>query len=422
MKVPAKYKRLGIRVRCNACGYQVSATCKQSGRGIDSCKNKNRHKYMLLVVVPGGKGKRRIRILDTRDFDEVLVELKRFREELKANGYHKVVRAELPKPRTLIHFFTKFLDTLEGKNVPEHLIKRVSEAYVADTRRSFEMFLIALCKNGYMKEVLVPDEIGDNEVGIFHSYLLKDLGFAARTYNKHMTTLRKFYTWLVKSERLPVRNPFESVVLQKIEAQENLIISKEEYEALLDVITRENGIFYRANRVVKNAYRPWLKDAIRLALETGVRREELFLIKWSDLQEVDPGKYVFRLSNLKVNRIMGTSSSLKFVPLTKSLRQLLNELGMEEKQGSDDYIIERDKDADMDNLKDALSRGFSHYIKLVSDRPLTFKCLRKCYITHLSMSVGDTGLWTGHSNTKVLRDHYLSSAYIAGNLGEFTIF
>ena len=95
---------------------------------------------------------------------------------------------------------------------------------------------------------------------------------------------------------------------------------------------------------------------------------------------------------------------------------------MEEKQGSDDYIIERDMDADMNNLKDALSRGFSHYIKLVSDRPLTFKCLRKCYITHLSMSVGDTGLWTGHSNKKVLRDHYLSSAYIAGNLGEFTVF
>lgn len=31
-------------------------------------------------------------------------------------------------------------------------------------------------------------------------------------------------------------------------------------------------------------------------------------------------------------------------------------------------------------------------------------------------------LFTGHTNDQVLKDHYLSSAYIAGNLGDFSVF
>lgn len=74
--------------------------------------------------------------------------------------------------------------------------------------------------------------------------------------------------------------------------------------------------------------------------------------------------------------------------------------------------------------KDELSRGFTHFFKLISDRDnITFKSLRKTYISHLAMALGErTALLTGHTNNEVLRNHYLSGAFVAGNLGEFKVF
>ncbi|MDQ3047679.1 MAG: hypothetical protein M3R27_09045, partial [Bacteroidota bacterium] len=62
-------------------------------------------------------------------------------------------------------------------------------------------------------------------------------------------------------------------------------------------------------------------------------------------------------------------------------------------------------------------------ITLVTYRPLTFKCLKKSYLTYLVMALGDKAkLFRGHSSDEVLKKHYLSSAHIAGGLSDFTIF
>jgi len=72
---------------------------------------------------------------------------------------------------------------------------------------------------------------------------------------------------------------------------------------------------------------------------------------------------------------------------------------------------------------DSISRGFAHYIKQVTDRPIQFKDLRKTYITHLAQILGDKcKLFTGHTNDETIKDNYISSAFLAGNLSDFSIF
>jgi integrase len=203
------------------------------------------------------------------------------------------------------------------------------------------------------------------------------------------------------------------------------IITKDEFESLLHVITPENGV-NDGNSKIRYHYHEWLPDAFKLALETGLRREELFSIKWSDIIELQKGVLILRVMNFKVNRILtgeGNGNSLKHIPVTKSLMQVLTDLNYAEKKETDGYIIERPEGLGMLHLKNILSRSFAHYIKLATDRKIEFKDLRKTYITHLTVALGPNAkIFTGHTNDQVLKNHYLSSAFLAGNIADFKIF
>ena len=58
------------------------------------------------------------------------------------------------------------------------------------------------------------------------------------------------------------------------------------------------------------------------------------------------------------------------------VRTLLLELGLNEKRGSSDFIIERNG-LSYKYMMQCVSRGFGHFIKLASVRKVEFKDLRK---------------------------------------------
>ena len=99
------------------------------------------------------------------------------------------------------------------------------------------------------------------------------------------------------------------------------------------------------------------------------------------------------------------------------------ELGYNDKRGTDAYVLERPEGMTYTNLMDTLSRGFSHFIKQVTNRELNFKNLRKTYITRVTMIMGDDAkIFTGHSDVAVLKKHYLSQAYLLNKLNDFRMF
>jgi hypothetical protein len=70
----------------------------------------------------------------------------------------------------------------------------------------------------------------------------------------------------------------------------------------------------------------------------------------------------------------------------------------------------------------AISKGFNHYIKQVTNREIKFKNLRKTYLTSLAVALGDKAtLFSGHGSDEVLKEHYISSAYVAANLNKFSV-
>lgn len=424
LKVPYK---CGISVKCLHCKHTVNVNniCGKTKKNIKSCQHLDKLKYNLTVCIPGSRTKkRRMKILDTTEFSVALTEMKKFRADLKTQGYHKTNTTESKiKNPTLLDYATAYLNSMAGEDTPAILIRLKSQSHIDDCERAITRFSLVLKKAGYSYETIKLEEITDTEVSLYHEYLLDELNLKPRSYNKHIVAMRTLYNWSARVKDYKGCNPFNHVELRNQVVKEKNMISKDEFEKLLTVVTFANGVESDRN---KNLYKPWLITSYRLAIETGLRREELVTLKWSDIVPLGENKFVFRISNLKVNRIRTGESSgqyIKNIPVTQSLMQLLMDSGYADKKSTNDYIIDRPEGTELKYMMDLLSRSFAHFIKLATNRKLEFKDLRKTYITHLTMALGSNAkLFTGHSNDTILKESYLSSAYIAGNLSEFKMF
>jgi hypothetical protein len=92
----------------------------------------------------------------------------------------------------------------------------------------------------------------------------------------------------------------------------------------------------------------------------------------------------------------------------------------------DDYLLAPDINISRKRvMADALSRGFYHYYQqLNTGKKLTFKCLRKTYITRpeLFMGRGNTKAITGHSADQVIEQNYIDKKEIAKAAHGFIVF
>jgi integrase len=426
-KIPAKFNRCGIKIKCMKCKWQLNdGKCHEDrsvSKSINKCNHKGKHRYNAIVCVPKTKNSRKTKILKSRNFADAQKELIDFKKELILNGYQpEIFKKE--SGTTIVDFTTQYLDTLSGVNTKAHLIRNRTKDHVKDSARVLERFCLSLKSKHYNIEILDLKEITDNEVEIFHFYILDIFSLGEKAYNRHFAIMKAFFNWVIQVKNYHVVNPFGYVELT-FEKKEKIIITKLEFERLLTVINYENG-FYTSSGIKRNVYHDWLPIAFRLGLETGLRKEELLTLKWSDLKEYEPGQLIFELNNLKVNRIKNgedKGTNFKYVPVTNSLKNLLEELGLAEKQNTNQTVLSTPSNLGSKYVMDTISRAFSCYIKLVSERNLQFKSLRKTYITHLTKRMGnDAKLFTGHASNEVLKDHYISGAFMAGGLSDFNLF
>jgi integrase len=427
LKVPAKYSHCGIKVKCLKCKWQLgNGKCNQDKdkiQSISKCQHKDKHRFNLVVCVPNSNNTRRMKILGTRNFDMAMEEMRLFKEEIKMNGYHKTSdKVAVVKP-TFLNYVCDYLDSLSGINTPLHLIRKVTPKHLSESRLILERFGMVLKKAGYNVEIMQLTTINDKHVEMFYKYIKFDLNLGNTTYNKYFVIMKTFFNWCIRVKECDMKNPFAKAKLH-FYTKEKTIIKKEEFEQLLKAITLENGGIKKPYDS-RSYYRPWLKNAYRLALQTGTRAEELAVLKWSDIIELENGIRVFKIQNLKVNRIQtgqDTGSNTRYIPITRGLNDLLVEMGLKDMVGKKEYIIYRENKYSTKYVMQLLSKGFSHYIKKAATRKIEFKDLRKTYITKLTMALGsDAKMYTGHASNEVIKNHYLSNAYLAGNLKDFDV-
>ncbi len=428
-------KRIGfLKNFCPSCREEIGTTnyCKKFGKVSTKCPDVEKHVYRVVVYEPNSN-KRRVKVLDTKNMNEAIKQAIEFREQVKTGKYNnnkindeiKINKQEDKSRLTLMEAMTLYIAHLTGKRGPSHTLKVRSNHHIMDVKRSMVLFAKAIKKNGNNPESIdIVEANNQKNVGIYHDYLLKTMNYSNRTYNRYMGNMRSWLNYLKKQEDLDIKNSFNSV--QKRKAVTDIkTIEPEQFKKLLDVISKENGEQILSTGEKKYHYHPFLKDAFMLGLLTGLRREELVSLRYSDIQE--DGK-VISSNNLKRNRIMNANETgdVKFtsVPVTPQLTKLLMKMGYEENKNSDKYILAPDSTIERKTLMNIISKAFSVFAKkagLPSD--ISFRHLRKTFATEMHIVLGNNShLATGHGSQKILNDHYINKSVIARVASNHDIF
>lgn len=426
-KVPAKYSRCGIKVKCLKCAFLIKDVCKLNKKGIGTCEHKEKHKYIFLVHVPGTKKTRLTKLAKADNFNDALLEQISYREELKNQGYHKAEIKVQTLDTTIAALMKEYLNYISGNGTHAHLSKKLDSGHVGTYKMVFLRFCDAIKKKGFNPEIFEVKNLNDDIVEIFHFHV-EAMKLSRTTYSKHFVLMKAFINWVINKKDYKMVNAFEHITLHFAKREKNLI-TKDEFEKLIKVMTPINGVMNDSSGKKRNKFHTWLASAFKLGLETGLRREELIQLSWSNVREIGyEGKncFIIDVNNLKNNRRMfgkDTGTYTKPIPVTKGLYDLLIELGYEQKKGTSGYIIDREEGLEVKYMLDEMSRGFAHFIKLVTDRKIEFKDLRKTYITSLSVRLGkNTKLFTGHGDDQVMKDSYIAEEFIAANLTNFSVF
>ncbi len=452
LHIPPNKKFKGLKIVCYGCGTLVNGVCKKTGKPLATCQFGDKHRYKVIVHVPGTKNERRVKVLETRTYDEAVKQAIDFQREIKeqAKGTERITSVELMqgivakpvhvpeirqvqqiKSYSLVDLMARYVGYLHGdpEIVPEFRKKVRSKGHIDDVERTFKYFVKALKNNAYDVHSLRVDEIDDRAIGKFHEYLLKELNLGNSSYNKSLTVLTSFYNYLNNIEGYHIRNPFLGIPRKSVIGNIDTI-SHDEYSKLLDIVQKpELGIATLGTGEEKNLYKPWVKDAIELGLHTGRRNEEIARMNWKELHEDDMGNPAYiKVPDFKVNRQRGSSEeNLKYiyVPVTEDLKELLERLGYEKYKGTEKYILAPEEDMERDTIRKLMSRSFTHYYKqLGTGKNLSFKSLRKTYITQLTnyMGMDNARLITKHSGTEVMQEHYIDQKAIAKTAQGFKMF
>lgn len=438
--IPESKKWKGLTVYCYKCHTNVSEICKTSGKPLSQCKHGDQHIYKVYVHVPGTKNQRRTKKLETRDLNEAIKQAIEFEKEVKSSAMpntkndvteirERQEKQNQARPVLLVQALARYIGWLHNEGVPAHLIRERSKEYIKDVERALKNFVFCLKENGYNLASLRVEDIDNEMVG--KVYLsLENRKVANRTFNKYFSFYTSFLKWYTEEYDCLIRNYFEKVKRRNLNPKPEAITQRE-YEALLARITPENGVkeYNKGIKPTRNLFRPWLADGIRLALETGRRREEIINLKWKDIEESEGYLYI-KVQDFKVNRIQNRireeEKKFIYIPVTDSLRKLLDELGYYIYKGMDNFILAPEiKISRGKVMSDVFSRGFSHYYdQLDIGRKLTFKCLRKTYITNLEifMGGGNVKAITGHSDDQVIERSYIDRKEMAKAAQGFSVF
>ncbi|MFC4636080.1 tyrosine-type recombinase/integrase [Dokdonia ponticola] len=412
---------------------QKHATCGISGYSYTRCKSIDKHVFKSRVHIPGTAKGTISRTLKAETYNDAVVEAIAFEKEVK----DQVLDVDLPlipKKQQHNHVYlasaqSAYILFLENVNVADHLKKERSKDHIRASFRALEEFNNVLKKKKIKSTLTQMIQIDDNHVGYFHNYLLNERQLANKTYNNKMGLLKGFFTWAIIEFELKMTNPFKKVKNRTV-VKQNDSISMPEYKALLKAITPENGHTYegkkKKNKV--NRYRPWLKSAIELGLQTGGRREEIISLKWNMIRYIDGEPSYLEVPNLKVERGKGDGFNNnvppKIIPITVNLLDLLDRLGFNEKKDTDRYILDVNNKTSPNVLMENMSKGFSHFYKLLeTGKSIQFKHLRKTYISYMKLAMGsETGNLTSHTSNEVIDKHYIDKKVIANAQRKFKLF
>jgi integrase len=401
IKLPSKPFK-GLKIFCRICRGKVKG-CNHESKDLV---------YRLIVHIPNSGGKQITKNLSAENYEDAVVESIEFRRHLENSNYSRIddsiEELSTDEDYSLAHAIIKYNQYLRGEIGYSHLKKNLSKDYINEVLRYCKLFAKEVKKRANIEKVRIT-EVSKGDVSKF--YVALETKYSPKTFNKCFTALKGFFDFLINIEDVNMKNPFAHYTPKAIPQNEIEILTKKEFESILDAIEYfDSNVKLGGRGEVKNMYFPWLRDAFRLFLLTGARREEVFKLKWSDIFVSENGLKFFMFDNLKVERIKKIGNvPKKYVPINADLEELLVEMGLNQQTNPDDYILCPDRKCTSKSLMDRVSKSFTHYkFGAGIEKNVSLKNLRKTYITWVNQSMGgQTGILTSHSTNEVLEKFYL---------------
>ena len=439
--IPPTKKWKGLTVFCYKCKTNVSEICKETGKPLSKCSFGDKHHFKVYVHVPGTDNERKTKKLETRDLNEAIKQSIEFAKEIKSGNYkinevskgkdkQGIRKEEMNRPVLLIHALARYIGVLNNEGVPAHMYRERSPEHIADVERSLQCPVLCLKENNRNVNSFRIDDIDDAFVGEVYTYL-KGKNFSNRSWNKYLSHLSSFLIWYAKEYQFPIRDWFGRIKREKVSYTPESI-SFEEYKALQELAEKEIEKYATDIKPKRKIFSEWFVPGIDFSLETGRRKEEICNVKWSDIVHNKDGEILYiTAEDYKVNRIQNRqkeeSKKYIYIPVTKAVRDVLDKLGYEQKKNSEDYILAPNVITDRKKIvAGTLAKGFSYfYNQLKNGKQMTYRCLRKTFITQLSIHMqggmttthADAKSVTGHSGDNVVNTHYIDKKAIAIAIG-----
>ena len=389
----------GLKIFCRTCRIDNP-----------KCKHFDRQVFRVRIHIPGNSKSIRTKFLIADNYNNAVAECVDFERELKSNGYERmaVTFSQTSTDYNIGDAVIKYREYMSGKSKFAHLKKNVSEEHIDECVRYCKKFVENLSLTKNLKRTR-PTDILTEDVSNF--YVWAEENYSSKTFNKCFIALRTFFEFLIEIENIEMKNPFRKFVPKSVTPSSIDIITEDEFNQVLEAVDTHNPFITLGGKgEKKNLYKPYLKDGFKLFLLTGGRREEVVDLKWSDIYSTPQGVKLFIIDNLKVKRMKKDNKECKkYIGINVDLEDFLIELGMNEKIGTDEYILFPNRDIKTKTIMNDLSKGFSHYKEGAGiKKDISLSNLRKTYLTwHHQVLGNDTGLVSSHSTTQVLEKYYL---------------
>ena len=320
-----RYK--GLNIYCTECARYVSTS---------KCSHFDRHIYKFRTK--DKLGNTRIKNFESRELDKVLVSIVEYKKTINSDLQQQVQKSK-PTNITLRDALVEYSKFLNNSGSYKFQYKKRSKDHIKDLIAVVADFLKVLHSKGIHPSRTLVTNVNLEMIVFYYDWLTDVKKYAPRTYNNKIIKIRGFFNYVINTLEIRMNNPFETVTKKEEIRKDNIIISMTEFNKVIEAVGAANKYLQLGgqNKEVKNMYRPYLVNIYKLALYTGMRREEWATVQWSDIRYSEDGSAIIVVDNLKVSRITQKTVAPTVIPVHPLLAELLKELGQDDLKDSNLY-------------------------------------------------------------------------------------